>query len=478
MKKILVVAIALSMLLSFAACNLKDNDSATNTSESQNTGSLNSSMSDTNAPNAGMHDTSVADTSVSDTRVPDVMVEPDNGENIYLGCFMGQEIRVTLLEDVGEFVMSNKQEFYDEVVEKHGLNGTLWIESSIRAEFSDMFLVDGFLTFSSSTMYWSETLKGTEKEAYAEIRKKQYESGEILKEEYDKYLWFINGEEIIYTTFTEMTLKIKLNEADKTCFIVRKEDALDGGLRQIQECEYTADGKLTKEYTVTSYDNYGWLHTYYPDGETVKTIQKFKVIVDEETGGYVFDQELFITDEFYENGKKKTEIAYTLDDSVMSVTEYNDNGIKIKKTDYDENGDAYRYFDYFYGEDTCVTKKYEGKKLVLETHEKLVHVPEYDNAVWRKVKTIDYNYDGTKLVIEYDEKGNMVKETVYNPNDKIGGTTLYSYIDDVRISKVYIGDELVYEIYEEIEYITEFGYIKWKKIKTIEYRNGEIVSES
>jgi hypothetical protein len=172
----------------------------------------------------------------------------------------------------------------------------------------------------------------------------------MSKEEYDKYMSLLRGEEIFKDEQTcDMTVKIKVNEADKTCFILSTEvkgiyeSTVHNYVKQTV-FEYSADGKAVKttEYNpetgVGVVSPYAEVTTYYSDGKTVKTREQYGCWSNED-GSYSCG-DLNRREEYREDGKTlRAEYSYFMG-RLHSVTEYDENGEFIKTTQYDKNGNV------------------------------------------------------------------------------------------------------------------------------------------
>ncbi|MBQ7779813.1 MAG: hypothetical protein IJ404_04885 [Clostridia bacterium] len=363
--------------------------------------------------------------------------EPDEGVT-YTGMSGAAEMEVTILDGKGSLTQFEKEKMPADMIEQLGLNGTVIGVMEMRIEFSSATVSNGILTLfdAAPKAYQSTTFEGTAADAYVTMAKAQYkamyEAGEIEKAEYDMYMALLNGEEIAMSDegygLTNMTAKFKLNDANKTCLAISSSHEDEDG-KYSWECEYTADGKATKEtYYNLGYYDYVEVSTYYPDGKTKKTFEEYELFINNETGEYVLG-DLKGKYEYREDGTTKFNTYYYYDGS-YSVTEYDENEEALKETEYDKDGNVTGYKTFVYTDDSGVIKEYEGDKLVKETYKKPVYVEEYDHTEWVTVKTVTYHENGNrtettyfeddiynpdvKSEIVYDAEGNVVRKTEYN----------------------------------------------------------------
>lgn len=160
--------------------------------------------------------------------------------------------------------------------------------------------------------------------------------------------------------------------------------------------------------------------------------------------------------EFYE-----AKVTESYEDGTKLVAEYNQYEDIVTRVMYDANG-AVVYEERYereYNEegDPLWEKEYEDGVLIRE-------IPYYisgsdEDMSWRcPGKTIDYYEDGTKLVTEYNENGDLGKEITYNADDSVESTVTYTY-----------------ELVEDGEWTVE-EHGKWNLIKA--YEDGVLISET
>lgn len=172
-----------------------------------------------------------------------------------------------------------------------------------------------------------------------------------------------------------------------------------------------------------------------------------------------------------EDGEKVDVASHELDEEICSVC-------KVKVTTKDDKAEVYVLNDkgnwtvcYHYeggkkvSEDT-MEYKYAAdgnvEEVTMKTNGKLAYEAEYgvDSTGYNyEKKTTQYNEDGTKYTVEYDNKGDMLKETKIKADGTVefDYTIVHEYGDDLKkiSEKVYSGEKLV----KEVKYIVVFANI-------------------
>lgn len=387
MKKLLTLLVVLAMILSLASCDKDSEKPKVTTPES----STDTTASDTTAPDTTDPDSTTdpdattvpgETTDPNGTTVPDGTTTPDgttvpggttapdgtttpgttpkppvttdpepdpepNEGVTYTGMAGAQEIEVTILDGKGTLLTFQREEMPADMIEELGLNGSVTGVMVVRVEFGSAVVKNGILTLSDDApkMYQSARFEGTAAEEYIAIAKAQYksmyESGDIDKAEYDMMMVLLNGEEAEMDeddrVSGNMSAQFKLNDVNKTCLALKNESTDGEDIKYIWECEYTADGKATKEINYEIDGNYydAMVIIYRPDGKTVKAKERYDLIVDDKTGEYELGA-LESKSEYREDGTE-TWTRYNEDGS-YTVIEYDENGRIIKETEYDKNG--------------------------------------------------------------------------------------------------------------------------------------------
>ena len=399
MKKLLALIVALLMMMTFAACD--DNEKkpeattpATTTTTGGTTDPDGTTEPDGTTVPGGTTDpdgttvpggTTTPDgttvpggtTAPDETTTPgttpkppvttDPQPDPEDEEKVYTGYSGAQEMKVTVLDGKGSVSAFEKEEMPADMIEQLGLNGNVIGVMEMRIEFSSAVVSNGILTLSDAApkAYRSASFEGTAAEEYIAIAKAQYkemyEAGQIEKAEYDMTMALLNGEEIAMSDedygATNMTVKIKLNDADMTCLALGSSHEDEDG-KYVWECEYTANGKATKEtnYTMDGrWGNYAEMITYYPDGKAKKTFEEYDLVVDEETGECELG-DLEYKSEYREDGTLKLSTRY-YDDGSYRVDEYDENGDWLKETYYDKDGN-----EITEGDEPIITPPAEDEK--------------------------------------------------------------------------------------------------------------------
>lgn len=331
MKKFLALIMALLMLLPITACDSKSDEDTSTTSNS-------------------------ADTEPTATTGSNHKPEPEDGKNTYTGLIGNRGTTVIICDDKASYTIDEEIPRTAAEIEEMGLSGTLTQHMITRYELTSAVVADGMITLSGSTVKTYEYLAftGTAADAYKTMAKDSFDAAlknnEMSQEEYDKYMSFLRGEEIFKDEQTcDMTVKIKVNEADKTCFILSTEvkgiyqSTVHNYVKQTV-FEYSADGKAVKttEYNpetgIGVVGPYAEVTTYYSDGKTVKTLEECSCLSNED-GSYRCG-DLKFRYEYREDGKTlRAQYSYFMG-RLESVSEYDENGKFIKMTKYDENGNV------------------------------------------------------------------------------------------------------------------------------------------
>lgn len=118
---------------------------------------------------------------------------------------------------------------------------------------------------------------------------------------------------------------------------------------------------------------------------------------------------------YNEDGTKQKTIYYDENGKMRSESEYN-NGHLIKHTDY-RNGNVWMDHEYNILEDG--TKQ---KTIFYDENGKMRSEIEYNNG--HLIKYTDYSRNS---IYDYDEKGNNIKTTIYNPDGSINHYYIYDY---------------------------------------------------
>ncbi len=205
-----------------------------------------------------------------------------------------------------------------------------------------------------------------------------------------------------------------------------------------------------------------------------------------------------------EDGEKVDSAAHTLENEKCTVC-----GVKVKVKDnltdvyvldkkgnwtvcvhYDgENKVSEETIEYEYLADGNI------KSMKIMTDGKLTYEAEYgvdDEGFNYEKSSTQYNEDGTKYYTEFDNKGDMLKETMYKADGTVeyDYTHVYTYGDNAQKTseKIYSGEKLVKEINYIVLFIDTWGGGSYKLevitynddgTKTVEYftENGEPYTE-
>jgi len=294
----------------------------------------------------------------------------------------------------------------------------------------------------------------------------QVEGSEILEEDID----FLAGlyEEQIGAASEQGDLKTVLNVYEKVQEF-RPEDEIpvgiphvevifdpENGIYQVQE--YDANGNMIKE---AYYDMEGafisrWLYEYDENGHLKKG-----------TG-------------HREDGAVYQVVEYDADGNWLSLMRYNEDGTLKEAFQYDSSGDVREYSEWEYDESGNAVKCniYQGDENGILT---LIQINEYNpdgsineiqlddsgqveglgNETDGDESRIAYNEDGSYIVYEYDENGDLAKDTAYTAAGEILYYQIYKFVEG-RMSEAttYDADGNVTE-YSTYEYDKEKNQEKW-----------------
>ncbi len=221
-----------------------------------------------------------------------------------------------------------------------------------------------------------------------------------------------DGNKTEYTEYLE-------NTSDYTKYSRKKryEKYESGKLAELKE--YNENGEITKQISY--------------DGEGNKKLYEEYVTLKVKHNGHEGTTTVTKTREIYNNAKLESRTEY----------EYDENGNRIKTSEYDGDGKLTEYTE----------AKYDGERILSESR-----------------------YDGNGKLIrrtedEYDENGKKLKSSVYN-NGGLEGYKSYHYNESGRLIKVTACDAYNRIVnYYEIEYTDEYG-----NGKTHEYdKNGNLL---
>jgi len=210
----------------------------------------------------------------------------------------------------------------------------------------------------------------------------------------------------------------------------------NGNIRKVSE--YNSDGKLIE---VAEYDQNG-------------NILRITEMNEDGTE---------ITDVFHHNGMPKRMSSYNSNGKLVSVTEFDENGNILRDTEmnedgtktveeYDQNGKTVKRSVYDNDGNVGIADEFHHNEMpkrmsVYNSNGKLVGVIEFDEN-GNILRDTEMNEDGTKTVEEFDKNGNLVKFSEYGNDGKLSKITEYDQNGKVRKFSVYNGDENVFVAYE------------------------------
>jgi intracellular sulfur oxidation DsrE/DsrF family protein len=426
-------------------------------------------------------------------------------------CHMGiEEVTVVLHEGKVWFIKTESEEMSPEMMAQNGLTGTLCGVMTIRYELSNAETVNGVLIVSGADVkaYQSIKITGTAAKAYVEKMTKHYkdalDKGQITKDQYAQLIDNLNGKEtLVGDSFKNITVKIKLNDQNKTGYVTSAEITNANGMTEKAELEYSDNGKLEKEisYTYNSELEISFggasVTTYYPDGKTEKMYEAYDLTFKKEDGSLIVAESPKYKQEYREDGSVSKEIHLNGLGEIVSITEYDEGEKAIKETYYTftENGRVVDYYyTYTYTDTTLLEKRYDSADILIYEiyREKDEDKADADPRWWYIVKYVEYDSEGGKSEktyyhgaenernsfkdrVDYDASGNEVYKATYDEagnviDEYLGGVLLGGSIDDT------LPDSYV-ETYENFGMIWKRYYsagVTWKE--TVTFTNGTTIT--
>ena len=233
------------------------------------------------------------------------------------------------------------------------------------------------------------------------------------------------------------------------------------------ETQYDADGSMLRqlcyengvlsvddEYTVTADgENYLTKSTSYQADGAYDVMEydadgNITSAIGYDAGGAV-TMEVHSEYAYTADGESYESKATTIFDGETYISEYNEYNDIVTRTKY--VGDVLEYAERYEREynadgDPLWEKVYQNDRLVYEIIGYATFSNEYEYMRFPQ-QTIDYYEDGGKLVTDYDERGELAKETLYNADGSVFTVTSYTYEYDENgnrtYAKVYENDRLI-----------------------------------
>ena len=270
-------------------------------------------------------------------------------------------------------------------------------------------------------------------------------------------------------------------------------------------CTYYADGGLM------SFSEY--LYKYDENGNQVKEFEYYNgnlnatIKREYDSSGSFTEKKINSRDnveyerEYYENGVIKKETTYEYNGEVDEITEYNEEGLPVRKEsfswtytveyEYDDEGALLKEIETDYDDNNVVGNIYEdiydseGERI-----QRTIISPDGSTVLAERCETVE---DGNKKTVnqydsndelryvtekEYDTKGNLLKKTSFsikNGDREFLSSSEYTYDKESRvIDFVYVlGDrtETKYE-YSDEGYLSKESIITEKRISSAVYSDG------
>lgn len=320
---------------------------------------------------------------------------------LYTGCYQGQEAKLIIEDRQAYLAMEQYMTMDEQDLEEAGLTGTVQASIVNKQKFGKVTVKDGRITLTEAEAgyYTAYNFAGTAAEGYIAYLRELYAAllaaGNMSQESYAMMLELLDGKDVFFPSDYDADLEV---EAVVTA---------DGLIQELvfiypeytvtTVCQYD-NGVVTKEIGTTIYhDEYGYSDNtyyeivYYPDGKTVKVTEVY--YMEQNADGQWEKSELCGRVEYREDGS--TAVRTECWDGNRTVTEFDENNIRIRSTTYNAAGE------------------------IVEAEEC------YDNGTTKK--HTNYYADGSREVEEYNEKGGMVRYAYYEADGTLGKEKTYTY---------------------------------------------------
>ena len=409
---------------------------------------------------------------------PEEPVDPEAAK-VYTCRIDGQETKIILKESSASVAVVESDEMPPEDLAQMGLTGDLRMTLTQSIRFNSVSVSGSTATLSNAAGgYMSAIFEGSAAEAYKALVKTNLDAalaaGQMEQALYDMQLALLNGEEVAEDSVNmdNVTIVAELLEPGLISSILMGE----GDNATKYTFEY-ADGVLTRETCFVMYSQpfsspYAEINTYYPDGITVKTTERYYIQQNPE-GEWELDG-LDYTLAYRQDGtlEKRTDTF----GSSTTVTEYNEQEIPVKAETYDADGNVTAYKDYY--EDGTLKKEVrdngDGTQNISEYYpDGSTKFEQYYNNVGdfylreyyengQEKRVFNRFADGTENETEYYENGQVKKETEYYDEDNWYTHAVIEYYESGQVQKktLYLQDGrvLVCEYRENGETIRDTTY--------------------
>ena len=348
--------------------------------------------------------------------------------------------------------------------EEIGISGLLSVTQTRKVYLNITSTKNNILSAETAswTIYTSVTMSGNDVKSYISYVSSKLEDslkgGDISREEYDKNLAMLSGEEIAFKVKEGgLCISIMLDDAENTfnVFSVKHFDE-NGNILFLDsymshefpngvvrwKYEYAENGGYSRrkyyegklleywEYNAENVRIKFYSYNYRDDGTLIETLKDYdyrktddgfvdflatEVWCEYDKNGKVDSYSKYVY-EYYDNGSKKEETQYAENGKLIRNTEYHENGKEKKIICYDENGKVSVEREYEYYEDGAVKTSYE--MWLTDDGTTCREYREYDeNGIC--VIFVMFRDDGGFVKYEYSSNKELKTYTTYDENGTI-----------------------------------------------------------
>ncbi len=370
---------------------------------------------------------------------------------VYTGVFGTEKTTVKIANGMGSVIRTTT----------NAEGSDLYFTTEERIVISHAVVNDGVLTLSGNTnvVYRRIVYSGAGADEYKSQCRERYEeqfaSKELSKEEYDKAIAELNGDEVLYCISDpnregyKYEINIRLNEEEKTCQVLKYyrgyflksgnatigSNLMEDGYYTQEEYKYVSDGRLSESLTIyqklLNGQNIALSCTYYDNGISVKEKNYYYAALGKNGRFDILDR--YALCEYREDGTRERITVWasngladapdvdignapSISIAAKKIYEFDESNSLISAEGYDKQDTLIELYEMEYVESLYCIKEYSPNNQGNLTIRSSFSI-DADGSCY---KIIEYEYD-------YDHQDNLTVKTTYEYNES------YNYFMSVTV---------------------------------------------